>query len=65
MEFYTFDKEVGKNITHFNSNFIMSKIIKTDKHSQIGCMHLDANGIVVSPGSGSPTSPRCKWRRLG
>ena len=46
MEFYTFDKEVGKIITQYNSNFIMSKIIKTDKHSQIGCMHLDANGIV-------------------
>lgn len=46
MEFYTFDKEVGKNITHFNSNFIMSKIIKTDKLTHIGCMHLDANGII-------------------
>ncbi|WP_249596605.1 cupin [Peribacillus frigoritolerans] len=46
MEFYRFDKEVGKNISHFNSNFIMSRIVKTEKPTQIGCMHLEANGIV-------------------
>ncbi|MEC0348064.1 cupin [Peribacillus frigoritolerans] len=46
MEFYRFDKEVGKNVSHFNSNFIMSRIVKTEKPTQIGCMHLEANGIV-------------------
>ncbi|MFX3675065.1 MAG: cupin [Paenisporosarcina sp.] len=46
MEFYTFKKEVGKNITHFNSNFIMSKILITEKPAQIGCMHIEAKGMV-------------------
>lgn len=46
MEFYRFDKDVGKYITHFNSNFIMSRISKTEKITQIGCMHLGTNGIV-------------------
>jgi hypothetical protein len=30
---YRFDKEVGKNIFHFNSNFIISQI---EKPTQIG-----------------------------
>ena len=46
MEFYTFSKESGKQISKFNSDFIMSRIILTDKATNIGCMHLDKNGIV-------------------
>ena len=46
MEFYKFDKNSGKKISKFNSNFIMSRIIQTDKAAHIGCMHLDENGIV-------------------
>lgn len=46
MEFYTFNKESGKQINNFNSDFIMSRIIQTDKATNIGCMHLDKNGIV-------------------
>ena len=46
MEFYKFNKESGKKISNFNSDFIMSRIIQTDKPSNIGCMHLDENGIV-------------------
>lgn len=46
MEFYSFSKENGKKIAHFNSDFIMSRIIQTDKTTQIGCMHLEKNGIV-------------------
>lgn len=46
MEIYRFGKEVGKNITHFNSDFIMSRIIKSQKVAQIGCMHLGEKGIV-------------------
>src|SRR5699024_4914227 len=30
----------------FNSDFVMSRIIQTDKPTNIGCMHLDENGIV-------------------
>jgi quercetin dioxygenase-like cupin family protein len=46
MEFYRFDKEIGRRITKFNSDFIMSRIIQTEKVTHIGCMHLEANGII-------------------
>ncbi|HJF32317.1 MAG TPA: cupin [Sporosarcina psychrophila] len=46
MKLYRFDKEEGKKVAHFNSNFIMSRLLKTEKTTQIGCMHLEANGIV-------------------
>lgn len=46
MEFYTFNKESGKKISQFNSDFIISRIIETTKETNIGCMHLNQNGIV-------------------
>lgn len=46
MEFYQFNKDSGKKISKFNSDFVLSRIIQTDKPVNIGCMHLDTNGIV-------------------
>lgn len=46
MEIYKFSKESGRRISKFNSNFIMSRIMQTDKATNIGCMHLEAKGIV-------------------
>ncbi len=46
MEFYKFNKDNGINVSKFNSNFIMSRIIQTDQETIIGCMHLERNGIV-------------------
>ncbi|MEH7379490.1 cupin domain-containing protein [Bacillus sp. JJ1533] len=46
MEFFKFDKNSGKQISQFHSDFIMSRIIQTSKPAQIGCMHLGKNGIV-------------------
>ena len=46
MEFYKFSEDTGKRISKFNSNFIMSRVIQTDKATNIGCMHLEENGIV-------------------
>lgn len=46
MEIFQFDKSSGKTVTHFNSNFIMSKIIRAEYPVQIGCMHLEANGMI-------------------
>lgn len=46
MKFYKFDNETGKKITIFNSNFVMSRIIQTEKGSNIGCMHLDPGGVI-------------------
>lgn len=46
MEFYRFDNEVGKKITKFNSDFIMSRIVISEKPVHIGCMYLEKNGII-------------------
>lgn len=46
MELYTFAKENGKFITNFSSNFMMSRIIQTDKTTHIGCMYLEENGVI-------------------
>ena len=46
MEFYEINKENGKKISKFNSNFILSRIIQTDNVTNIGFMHLDEKGIV-------------------
>lgn len=46
MEFYKFTKEVGTQVSKFNSNFIMSRIIQTDHPTNIGCIHLEENGVV-------------------
>ncbi|MGN7939507.1 cupin [Virgibacillus sp. 6R] len=42
MELYTFAKENGKFIT----NFMMSRIIQTDKTTHIGCMYLEEKGVI-------------------
>lgn len=46
MEFYKFSKDSGKKISKFNSEFIMSRIIQTEKTAYIGCMHLEEKGII-------------------
>jgi hypothetical protein len=46
MKIFTFSKEAGKHITKFDSNFVITRIIQTDKPVHIGCMHLEADGII-------------------
>src|SRR5690625_7893919 len=46
MKNYSFQKEVGRKVTKFNSDFIMSRITQTKGKAQIGCMHLDKNGVI-------------------
>ncbi|WP_214845530.1 MULTISPECIES: cupin [unclassified Exiguobacterium] len=46
MEIYQFKKEVGKKITKFDSDFVMSRITQTDKVAHIGCVHLDEDGLI-------------------
>lgn len=46
MELFKFDKSNGKQISKFNSDFIMSRITQTTKAAHIGCIHLEENGIV-------------------
>jgi len=46
MEIYKFNKETGKRISKFDSDFVMSRIIQTEKPTHIGCMYLEENGII-------------------
>ncbi|PPA71040.1 cupin domain-containing protein [Jeotgalibacillus proteolyticus] len=46
MQFFRFDSESGKQVTHFGSDFVMSRILKTESAVQISCMHLDAGGVI-------------------
>lgn len=54
MEFYRFDKMTGKPITKFNSDFVLSRIIKTNTHAHIGCMYLEKDGHVGYHQAGLP-----------
>jgi hypothetical protein len=46
MKIFNFNKEVGKHITKFDSDFVISRIIQTDKPAHIGCMYLEKDGII-------------------
>ncbi|MFD1849866.1 cupin domain-containing protein [Oceanobacillus bengalensis] len=46
MKIYTFANTSGKKITHFNSNFIMTKILNSDREMHIGCLYIDRDGVV-------------------
>lgn len=46
MDFYTFGKKSGHSISTFNSDFIMSRILQTEKETRIGCMYLEENGVI-------------------
>jgi hypothetical protein len=46
MQFFHFGKEFGKHIDKFDSNFVMSRIVLTEKTAHIGCMHIEEDGII-------------------
>ncbi|MCW9129901.1 cupin [Bacillus paramycoides] len=46
MKIFDFSEKVGKHISAFQSNFIMSKILKHQGNIHIGAMHLQENGII-------------------
>ncbi|WP_242254095.1 cupin [Bacillus cereus group sp. BfR-BA-01379] len=46
MKIFDCSEEVGKQITAFQSNFIMSKILNHKGNVHIGAMHLQKNGII-------------------
>lgn len=46
MRIFKFSKEVGKKISQYNSDFTMSRIIQTEKVTNIGCMYLEENGVI-------------------
>lgn len=46
MQFYDFRKETGMHITKYDSDFILSRISKTQTPTTIGIMHLSKKGII-------------------
>lgn len=46
MRIFDFSEKVGKHISAFQSNFVMSKILKHQGDIHIGAMHLQENGII-------------------
>lgn len=46
MKIYQFKKETGKNITKFDSDFVMARITTTEAPAHIGCMYLEENGVI-------------------
>ncbi|GAE37222.1 cupin domain-containing protein [Halalkalibacter akibai] len=46
MKLYRFSKDHGKKVSKFNSDFIMSRVIQTEKSAHVGCMYLEENGVI-------------------
>jgi mannose-6-phosphate isomerase-like protein (cupin superfamily) len=46
MEIYTFGKATGRKIDAYQSNFVMSRIVRTTHDAHIGCMHLEKEGLI-------------------
>ncbi|PGB04679.1 cupin [Bacillus toyonensis] len=46
MKIFDFSEKVGKHLSVFQSNFIMSKIVNHQGNVHIGAMHLQENGII-------------------
>lgn len=46
MELYSFKKEHGMKITKFDSDFVMSRIVRTTHAAHIGFMYLEPTGII-------------------
>lgn len=47
MKIYSFERENGKRIDAFDSQHLtMTRIMNGNSHYQVGCMHLEANGLV-------------------
>ncbi|SFB06276.1 MULTISPECIES: cupin [unclassified Bacillus (in: firmicutes)] len=46
MKIFRFDLGVGRKIDKFDSNFIMSRISVVEGRVHIGCMHLEAEGLI-------------------
>jgi quercetin dioxygenase-like cupin family protein len=46
VKIYQFNKEAGKRITKFDSDFVMSRITQTQKSAHVACMYLEAGGVI-------------------
>lgn len=47
MKLFRFDKEVGTHISRYESDFRLSRILRTENANlQISCMYLDVDGVI-------------------
>ena len=46
MQIFNLNKASGREISKFNSNFVMNRILHTKSAVQIGCMFLEENGVI-------------------
>lgn len=46
MEILSFAKEYGRRVTHYDSNFILSRLAITEGRTVISFMYLEENGII-------------------
>ncbi|WNS44899.1 cupin [Paenibacillus sp. MMS20-IR301] len=46
MKIYSFSQESGKSISAFDSDFIMSRIVRTGAEAHIGCVYLGQQGMI-------------------
>ncbi|WP_128893972.1 cupin domain-containing protein [Longirhabdus pacifica] len=76
MKLYSLNKEHGKHITQYDSNFVMSKILQSSRNVHMGCMHLEQSGVIgwhqakvsqlliVIAGDGKVRGAEDKWHRV-
>ncbi|TMW70368.1 cupin domain-containing protein [Alteribacter natronophilus] len=46
MKIFNFNKQYGKKVTHFNSDFILSRVMQMTGQAQVSWMHLEENGLI-------------------
>ncbi|MFJ7934628.1 cupin [Sporosarcina sp. NPDC096371] len=46
MKIFRMDEISGRNITNYDSNFIMRKLLMTKEPSHVGIVHLEEGGII-------------------
>lgn len=46
MEFFSFAKENGRKVTHYESDFILSRLAIAEGRTVISYMYLEGNGII-------------------
>ena len=55
MKIFRFDAQIGREIHQYESlNVIMSRIVQTSQGAHIGCMQMDAGGVVGYHQAGMP-----------
>lgn len=46
MEIFSFAKQYGRYVTHYDSNFILSRLAITEGRTVISFMYLEENGVI-------------------